>query len=407
MKKSKKNVDAEHIKMTEPYPTAPKSYFFEKTPDYFLNNQIITVPDNYVARIFFKYDNPRTVTKCTEKRLSSVTKLRGDRSGEEFFVIFESKLLDQLQRKLEHKWCAGEAPVRYSRGVYNVASQGSFVLELTDVRKFIDASGNGEPGQYNTLSVSDKIIKKVESIAKELLVELFKNVNVFLSDVEYLTDEYNMILESYFEKRQDIFFEYGLKLLTLKAYTITVSPLQIANEKKRLKDLEEQQKERRIAEEECKALFVLKDKRKSEEEKKLREEEKIKEENSKKDSDAASAQYAAQRAEDAAKAAMKNVTQFIESAKKSEARAMQRADNAEKALKETSERMEEAQKVLKETEQSIKDMEKALEEAREREAKLIKKNEGLEHLVNAYKTAKAAAKASSDSTAKTSKAKKS
>lgn len=357
------------IEMTQPYPQIPKDFFFEKTQSYLLGNQTISVPDSYVARIYFKYDAPWTVTKGNGKKIAKIARKRGNKTDDEFFVIFESKLQEQMHGLLELKWSAGSVPVNNSKGCYNVASGGPFKLELVDTKKFVDATGGGAPGQYDTLIISDRIMKEVETKAAELLEMLFKNVNVFLYDAVYLTDEYNRRLEEYFFSDTELFSKYGLKLISITANTITVSPSDITQEKARLDKLASQEKQKRAAEALRRKTEEERARLKAEEEARLRAEEEAKRELEKRKEAAIIAENAALRAEEAAKAAMSQVTELMTASKKKEEEALKRAEAAEKEK----------------------------EEALQRELEYQKRINALEHLVNAYRTAKAAAKAPSES----------
>ena len=373
-----KNVNAVTVKMAEPYPVASRDFIFEKSPSYLLTNQLLTIPDNYIAKVCFKYDAPRTVTKSQDKKITKVAKLRGERNEEEFFVIFEPKSLEQRGRTLPLKWCTNDASVKYPNGTYKVASQGSFSLKIIDTKKFVDAAGNGEPGRYSALSVSEKIIREVEQKAREILENMFKNVRVFISDAVYLTDEYNLRLENFFFYDEDIFSKYGMQLTSFKANTITVSPLAINAEKTRLQQLADKEEALRMIEEQRRQQEEEKARALAEEQARLKAEEEAISEQEKKEEAAVIAEDAAQRAEDAAFKAMQNVTHFIELAKKSEQDALAQATKAKESESLAVKRAAEAERSRQEALKRATDAEKRVEE--------------LEKLVNAYRTAKAAAK---------------
>ena len=328
-------VNPELIKASKEPTGKNEEYYLEKTQSYTLTSKkLISVYDGYIAKVYLKFDNPRTVTKCSEKKLMKALKLRGDRNGEEFFAIFESKLTEQNNGAVPHTWGVGSVPVKHKYGEYHVGTKGMVRIKLIDSKKFIDAAKNGLPGVYTSIDVCALVTRIVEQKAEEILGAMFKNVSTFLQDAVYLTDEYNLRLENYFTSAEEPFEKYGIKLLELKANTISVSRDDISAEKERLSELAAlEEKDRREAERRRKIKEEA-EKRKADEAARLKAEEEALLEQQKKLEDAQKAENAAERAQTAADEALKNVTQYIELAKKSEQEAVIRAETAEKRVKE-------------------------------------------------------------------------
>lgn len=343
----KKGVSPETIEAQAPEIGKSGSYTFEKTKDYFLtHNQLITVRDNYIAKLYFKYDNPRVITKCSDKKITKAARLRGDRNGEEFFVIFESRLTEQNNGAVPQTWGVGSVPVKSRDGEYHVGTKGFVKIKLTDSKKFIDVARGGQPGVYSSVDVFALVIHEVEQKAEEILGSMFKNVSVFLQDAVYLTDEYNLRLENHFFSDDEPFSRYGIQLLELKADTISVSRYDVGLEKDRLSELAAQEEaERREAALRKKRIEDEKLRRAREEEKRRMAEEELREQAKKIDA-AKQAESAANRAASAATEALFNATQFINLAKKSEQDAINRALDAEKRAEEYEKRNKELEKLL-------------------------------------------------------------
>ena len=328
-------VNPELIKATKEPKGKNDEYYLEKTPTYTLSSKkLISVYDGHVAKVYLKFDNPRTVTKCTEKKLTKALKLRGDRSNEEFFVIFESKLTEQNNGAVPQAWGVGTVPVKYKDGEYHVGTKGSVRIKLLDSKKFIDNAKNGQPGIYSSIDVYDLVTRIVEQKAGEILGAMFKNVSTFLHDAVYLTDEYNLRLETYFNSADEPFEKYGLKLLEVKANTISVSRDDISAEKERLSELAAQEEKNRQDAEQRRQIRAAAEKRRAADAARRKAEEEARLQQEKKLADAQKAEIAAVRAQSAADEALKSATQYIELAKKSEQDAILRAENAEKRVQE-------------------------------------------------------------------------
>ena len=328
-------VNPELIKASKEPTGKSEEYYIEKTPGYALSSKkLISVYEGYIAKVYLKFDNPRTVTKCTEKKLMKALKLHGDRIGEDFFVIFESKRTEQNNGAVPHTWGVGSVPVKHKYGEYHVGTKGLVRIKLIDSKKFIDTAKQGQPGIYTSIDVLALVTRIVEQKAEEILGAMFKNVNTFLQDAVYLTDEYNLRLESYFSSSEEPFEKYGIKLLEVKANTISVSRDDISAEKERLSDLAAQEEKERQDAEHRKKIKEAAERRKAAEAARLKAEADALLEQEKKIEDAKKAENAALRAQSAADEALKNAKDYIELAKKSEQDALERAENAEKRVKE-------------------------------------------------------------------------
>ncbi len=328
-------VNPELIKASKEPTGKTEEYYIEKTPSYSLSSKkLISVYEGHIAKVYLKFDNPRTVTKCTEKKLMKALKLRGDRNGEDFFVIFESKLTEQNNGAVPHTWGVGSVPVKHKYGEYHVGTKGMVRIKLIDSKKFIDAAKQGQPGIYTSIDVLALVTRIVEQKAEDILGAMFKNVNTFLQDAVYLTDEYNLRLESYFSSSEEPFEKYGIKLLEVKANTISVRRDDVSAEKERLSDLAAQEEKDRQDAEQRKKIKEAAERRKAAEAARRKAEEEALLEQKKKLEDAKKAENAAERAKTAADEALKSATEYIELAKKSEQDAIERAKAAEKRVKE-------------------------------------------------------------------------
>ena len=334
-KEPQSTVNTELIKASKEPTGKTEEFYIEKTPGYALTaKKLISVYEGYIAKVYLKFDNPRIVTKCTEKKLMKALKLRGDRIGEEFFVIFESKLTEQNNGAVHHTWGVGSVPVKHKHGEYHVGTKGMVRIKLIDSKKFIDTAKNGLPGSYTSIDVLALVTRIVEQKAEEILGAMFKNVSTFLQDAVYLTDEYNLRLENYFSSSEEPFERYGIKLLEIKANTISVSRDDISTEKERLSELAAQEENDRREAAKRRKIREEAERRKAEETARLKAEEEALLEQKKKLEDAQMAEHAAERAQTAAEEALKNATQYIELAKKSEQEAVVRAEAAEKRANE-------------------------------------------------------------------------
>jgi len=190
--KDKKSA-AQHITCSyDPYFSL--KYMFEKTERYTLtSDQLITVPPDLTATVYFDYADPLPIAPCSRKNLVKIAKIRGDKLGKQFYIIFSKE-----QAPLVKDWGIGKIPLKCDNLDFQIGANGKFEFSVTDPDKYINQLP-GEPAQiYTESDVVVGVKNMITAGATEIVKQLFDEVGTIVPNCAFLCDEFALRLNDRF-----------------------------------------------------------------------------------------------------------------------------------------------------------------------------------------------------------------
>ena len=178
----------------------PMGYMFEKTKLYTLSNdQSITVPSNMTATVYFDYADPLPVPPCSKKNLIKMAKIRADKHGKQFYVLFTRALTPDPK-----DWGIGKIPLKCDGIGFQIGANGKFGFSICDPRTYIAEVCKGESRVYREQDVVADVQNLIRISATDIVKSLFTEVDTIVVNCTFLCDEYALRLNDHFIKNKSL-----------------------------------------------------------------------------------------------------------------------------------------------------------------------------------------------------------
>ena len=212
----RKKEDFEHISASS-VSENEKEYMFEKTKLYTLtSDQVISVPPNMIARVYFDYADPLIVHPCTKKNLIKAAKIRADKHGKQFYVLYARDFSAETK-----DWAIGKIPLNFDGIDFQVGANGLFRFFISSPKSFVSKIGKGESKVYRTVEVVEAVREVLKNAATEILKLLFSEVGALVTKCAFLNDEYALRLTDYFIRDAQL-REYGIEIISIEVSHVGV-----------------------------------------------------------------------------------------------------------------------------------------------------------------------------------------